>query len=108
MRRTTSPQPRPLRPTRHYRKWLLVPVVLAAVAGLAYLGWYLGFRQVVPHYADAEEHYKYGSIGNETIEGIPYWIWIVLPRVFPQYLPGNGGYAALGMVWEAPRTTAAG
>ena len=25
------------------------------------------------------------------------WVWLVLPRVFPEYLPGPGGYAALGL-----------
>ena len=29
-----------------------------------------------------EEQFKYGSIGAEDQEGIPYWIWQVLPRLF--------------------------
>ena len=29
---------------------------------------------------------------------MPYWIWLVLPRIFPEYLPRPGGYASLGML----------
>ena len=39
------------------------------------------------------EHFKYGSVGIEPEEGLPYWIWQVLPRMFPDKLPGPGGYA---------------
>lgn len=51
--------------------------------------------------ADGAEHFKYGSVGIESEEGIPYWIWQVLPRMFPDKLPG--GYASLGFVWEPDR-----
>lgn len=46
-----------------------------------------------------EDQFKYGSIGAEDREGIPYWIWQVLPRLFADKLPA-GGYGALGMIWE--------
>lgn len=51
-----------------------------------------------PFFASEEEHFLYGSIGTEETEGIPYWIWLVLPRLFPEYLPAPGGYAALGIL----------
>ena len=35
---------------------------------------------------DASEHFKYGSIGAEAENGIPYWVWLVLPDVFPEHL----------------------
>lgn len=47
----------------------------------------------------AEELFKYGSIGSEDQEGLPYWIWQVLPRLFADKLP-PGGFGALGMIWE--------
>jgi len=53
--------------------------------------------------ASPEEHFKYGSVGIEDEEGLPYWIWQVLPRMFPEKLPGPGGYASLGFVWEKGR-----
>lgn len=51
----------------------------------------------------AEELFKYGSVGIEGEEGIPYWIWQVLPRVFADKLPSPGGYGAFGFSWEAGR-----
>lgn len=51
--------------------------------------------------ARGDEHFKYGSVGIEAEEGLPYWIWQVLPRMFPDKLPG--GYASLGFVWEEGR-----
>ena len=70
------------------------------IAAVGLLAWYELFREVPVHYADDADHYKYGSIGNEAAGGIPYWVWLALPRVFPQHLPGDGGYASLGMIFE--------
>lgn len=50
-------------------------------------------------YADIEDHFKYGSIGSEAVNGVPYWIWKVLPEMFPDKLPGKG-YASLGFIEE--------
>ena len=30
----------------------------------------------------------------------PFWLWLVLPRLFPEYLTDKGGYLALGLTWE--------
>ena len=54
-----------------------------------------------------EEQFKYGSIGTEAQDGIPYWIWQVLPRMFADKLP-PGGYSTLGMIWEPGRDTPIG
>jgi hypothetical protein len=53
----------------------------------------------------AEEAFKYGSLGAENDRGVPYPIFYVMPRVFPQCLPGNGvgGYRSLGLPWEEGR-----
>lgn len=60
-------------------------------------------------YADDIEHFKYGSTGgergwkNQFGFGIPYWIWIALPEMFPEYLPDGQtgrGYSAFGMIYE--------
>ena len=53
--------------------------------------------------ATPETRFRYGSIGGERDAGIPYWIFYVLPRVFPEKLPGPGGYASLGVSWEQGR-----
>jgi mono/diheme cytochrome c family protein len=98
------------------------PLLLAAIvfAGFAYVNYkffdpgpqdvcgdlakdseaYSGCRQNL-----AEEQFKYGSMNAENDRGIPYPIFYVLPRVFPQCLPGGGvgGYRALGIPWEEGR-----
>src|SRR5262245_46940005 len=51
----------------------------------------------------AVEHFKYGSVGIESEEGLPYWIWQVLPSMFADKLPGPGGYGSLGFIWEPGR-----
>jgi hypothetical protein len=53
--------------------------------------------------ASGVEHFKYGSVGIESEEGLPYWIWQVLPRLFADKLPGLGGYESLGFIWERGR-----
>ena len=81
-------------------------VVLAVIAVLAGWGvWYKFFRELPQDLKDdsVEEYYKYGSIGTEEQYGIPFWIWLVLPKMFPEYLPGAGGWASLGFAWEQGR-----
>jgi hypothetical protein len=48
------------------------------------------------------DHFKYGSIGAEERAGVPYWIWRVMPELFPQHLPqrGGNGYEKFGLVFE--------
>jgi hypothetical protein len=59
--------------------------------------------QTGPRFESAEEQFKYGSIGIESTEGVPYWIWQVLPRVFADKLPAPGGYTSFGFTWEPGR-----
>ena len=80
-------------------RWLIPVLVLVSAVGV--VAWYKLMRVVPqPRFADEAERFKYGSIGAENTRGLPYWIWVVLPRVFPDYLPGPGGYASFGLVWE--------
>jgi cytochrome c2 len=86
-------------PWRKITAVLIVFVLLVAVVG--YVGYDKFLRELPPpHFASDEEHFLYGSIGNESLTGVPYWIWLVLPRLFPEYLPGPGGYASLGIPWQ--------
>src|SRR5262245_18885792 len=50
-------------------------------------------------YENITEHFKYGSIGSEPANCIPYWIFKVLPTVFADKLPGKG-YESLGFIHE--------
>ena len=80
-------------------------LVLAIVGGVFAYNHF--FRtEPAPFFASDEDHFLFGSIGTEETDGIPYWIWLVLPRIFPEYLPAPGGYASLGVLslprwWEA-------
>ena len=72
-------------------------LLLAVVGGLfAYNRFFR--EEPPPYFASDEEHFLYGSIGTEAEQGLPYWIWLVLPRIFPEHLPGPGGYASIGIV----------
>lgn len=92
----------PHRRVRQAGRILLGVAALAAGGGLAV--WYNLFRTVANAEAgSARDHFVYGSIGTEGLEGTPYWLWFVLPTVFPEYLPGPGGYGSLGVSWEPGR-----
>jgi len=52
------------------------------------------------NYPAVEDHYKHGAIGLGADSRIPYWIWKALPEMFPEKLPGPGGWASLGMIYE--------
>ena len=91
-----------------------VPVVL--VIGLAFGAailranpyWFVGLAErlavrtpSVKLEGDAE-FFKYGAIGNEAAEGLPFKIWAVLPKVCPGLLPKGraDGYKAFGFTYE--------
>ena len=84
----------------------LALLVVAAIGGM--IGYDRGFRQYPqPDWVTAtpEMRFKYGSIGAENDAGVPYWIFYVLPRIFPEKLTQDGlvipgGYASLGVPWE--------
>ena len=86
----------------------IVLVLALLLGGTAYLAWYNLFREVPLVYESVEDHFKYGSIGAENEQGIPYWVWLVLPRLFPEKLPHPGGYTALGITWEPGHETPVG
>ncbi|HRK78236.1 MAG TPA: hypothetical protein PLQ95_06820 [Thiobacillus sp.] len=85
-------------------RWLKITAFLVLILGalLAYIGWDRFLRDHgATQFDNPDERFKYGSIGAENDAGIPYWIFYVLPRVFPDKLPKPGiGYASFGVVWE--------
>jgi cytochrome c553 len=76
---------------------------LALIVVLIVAAWFVLLRPVAqPATNDPMEAFNHGSIGNETQQGIPYWIWRVLPTLFPEYLPNNqDGYGSIGVFWVA-------
>ena len=86
-----------------WRVALLVVVALIAAVNLYFI-WRFNRDEPVT-YASLEDHFKYGSTGGERESGIPYWIWKVLPKMFPEYLPGKTytpgtEYISLGFLYE--------
>jgi hypothetical protein len=82
----------------------VVAIVLIASAGIA--TWYKMYRAAPQSgwiSADRRDSFLYASAGAEDTAGMPYWIWLALPRIFPEYMPGPGGYASLGFSWEETR-----
>jgi cytochrome c2 len=76
---------------------IVAGIVLVLVAGgLLYTR--LAHEEPAPYFQSDEEHFLYGSVGTEAGQGVPYWVWLVLPRIFPEYFPQPGGYASIGLV----------
>ena len=90
---------------RGWKRWLprVLLVLLLIAIPVVVFGWYKIFRerpQSLSITGNPETNFLYGSIGSENEAGIPYWIVVVLPRIFDDLLPGPGGYASLGLPWQ--------
>lgn len=85
---------------RKRKRKIIAGVAAVSVLILGTVGWFYLFREVPQSFTSIEDRFKYGSIGGEQQEGLPYWIWLILPRMFPEKLPGPGGYVSLGATWE--------
>jgi cytochrome c5 len=105
----TSPRRNAVRPLRKRARWLIWAVLLVIVGHQLW-----SHRFGVPEdFTDAGAHFKYGSIGADhplARAPLPYWIWKVLPEVFPpsevmprSLAPRNTlkSFAAFGLVSEA-------
>ena len=94
------------RSPRPARCWIVLLALLVLGAAVT---WFKFFRDVPqPEFTSEEEWFKYGSFGGESKTGLPYWIWLEMPRIFPDLLPGPGGYASLGLAWEPGQDTPVG
>ncbi len=87
-----------------WRGPLAIAIGIGATVSLYFLGRL--YRDQPVTYATPEEHFKYGSTGGERLSGFPYWIWQVLPALFPEYLPGGKylpetPYAPMGFIYES-------
>lgn len=51
-------------------------------------------------FSNPTEQFKYGAIGLGLASRIPYYVFKVMPDVCPDLLPGPGGWASLGMLFE--------
>ena len=86
-------------------KW--AATLLAALVVAVPVGYQMLFPVPV-RYADPLEHFKYGSIGVEAAQGVPYEVWRTLPGIC-MAPPGRGaGYRHFGFQWQAGRATPVG
>lgn len=79
------------------------PILASALVIVLLIALILLYRYKVERPVDydaIEEHFKYGSIGSEPRSGVPYWIWKVLPVMFPEKIPEGNDYRAFGFLYE--------
>src|SRR5579864_6709943 len=95
----------PATSTGRWRGWFKF-ICLSGAALLVLFAIYMAVRLTRDRpveYADDVLHFEYGSTGGERTNGIPYWFWVALPELFPEYLPdkqSGRGYSAFGMIYE--------
>lgn len=85
------------------RRLLIAGIVVVLLLGAGAAGvLYFIHRNIPDTYASISDEFKYGSIGAEARSGVPYWIWVVLPKVFPDYLPDRPGtgYEKIGFITQ--------
>jgi mono/diheme cytochrome c family protein len=88
------------------------PRIVAVLAGLLAFGAFAwgalqwSMQPVLPTFASDQEFFKYGSIGNDGAQGVPYPIWVAMPDVCANHLPRPQGYAAFGLLYEPGRNPA--
>jgi hypothetical protein len=59
----------------------------------------LPWNNISASFSDIDQHFRYGSIGGEATNGLPYWIWKVLPTMFADKL-SVPDYTAFGFMQE--------
>jgi mono/diheme cytochrome c family protein len=95
------------------RRGLIALVAIVVLVGAGFgLFWWKFLKTEEQRFADDLARFKYGSLGGELLAGIPYPVFMILPRVFPDLVEkhakagwgpqkaGHGGYGAFGFAWE--------
>lgn len=78
------------------RRWRWIIILLAA----ALLIWWLVFvNQYVVAYDKPIDHFRHGSIGSETANGLPILVFKALPVLYPDRM-GPGGWRRFGLLYE--------
>ena len=84
------------------RRKLIVRCILALIILVGV--YYFVFARTYPvTYEEDDDHFKYGSIGSEPANGLPYWIFKSLPHLFQDKL-GPQGYRTFGFLYETPES----
>jgi mono/diheme cytochrome c family protein len=89
-----------------------IAVIVVLVATGAALVWWKFFKPGGQDLSGSIARFDYGSLDGELLAGLPYPVFMILPRVFPDLVakyategygpkkPGFGGYGAFGLAWE--------
>ncbi len=96
---------------RRRRRWtwpfglvLALATLIGLVALIAALWvWVVTSRETTPRFADAEEHFLFGSIGSEPESGLPAALWRALPHLMPEEFDDRGDWSALGFLYADGR-----
>jgi hypothetical protein len=76
-------------------RWLVVALLI-----LAALYYFVFVNQYVVAHKDDPNHFKYGSIGSEPVNGLPILVFKALPVMFQDEL-GRPGFRRFGMLYES-------
>lgn len=81
---------------------LILATFVVVVGGLFAYGIYENLIKTEPDvtYEDPAEQFKYGAIGLSMASRIPELVFKVMPEICPDLLPGPGGWASLGLIYE--------
>lgn len=88
----------PLTPTERAvrKRSFLIRMVLIAVLALV-LYWIFAVNQYVVAQKSEQDHFLHGSIGAETANGLPYWVFKALPEIYRDQL-GDEGWGHFGLI----------
>ena len=89
--------PTPVERVMARKRWIRFVVVLVVV--LAALYYLIFVNQYVVAYHDDIDHFKYGSIGSEPVNGIPILVFKALAVMYRDEL-GPTGYRRFGLLYE--------
>ena len=90
--------PTPVERVLARNRWIRCLIILLLILAALY---YLVFvNQYVVAYRDDLDHFKYGSIGSEPVNGLPTLVFKALPVMFPDEL-GPTGYRRVGLLYES-------
>ena len=92
-----TPVERVLTRNRWIRCLLVLLVVLTALYYLIFV------NQYVIAYRDDLDHFKYGSIGSETVNGLPILVFKALAVMYQNEL-GPTGYRRFGLLYETEQS----
>ena len=79
----------------------VIVILVLAAAFIGFEAWsHLLRKRPDIVYSSQEDHWKHGAIGLSSESRIPYLVFKILPQMFPEKLPGPGGWASFGFIME--------